>query len=85
MLDFSEFLHVATGFLNQSDCKTFENSLLLKQAILNMYLDIIMRLDILRAKELIKCFCLVMARHTQLRLNQSDSRIIEIPATKKMF
>ena len=58
MLDFSEILHVARGFLNQYDCRTFENSMLMKQAILNMYLDIIMWLDILTANKLIKCFCL---------------------------
>ena len=37
MLDFYGFLHVARGFLNQSDCSTFENLMLMKQAILNMY------------------------------------------------
>ena len=53
--------------------------MLMKQAILNMYLDIFMWLDILRASELIKCFYLVMIKHTQLCLNQSDSKITEIP------
>ena len=82
MLDFSEFLHVARCFLNQSDCRTFENPMLTKQAILNMYLDIIMWLDILRTHELIKCLCLVLVRHTQLCLNQLDFNILEIPATQ---
>ena len=50
-----------------------------------MYLDIIMWLEILRANELIKCFCLVMVTHIQLRLNQLDSKIIEIPATQDKF
>ena len=85
MLDFSEFLLVARGILNQSDCRTFENSMLIKQGILSMYLDIITWLDILRANELIKCFCLVMVRHTQLYLNQLDSKIIEIAATQDKF
>ena len=83
MLDFSEFLHVATGFLKQSDCRTFENAVLMKQAILNMYLDIIMWLDNVIANKLIKCFCLVMVRHTQVCLNQSDLKILEVPATQE--
>ena len=81
MFYFSEFLHMTRGVLNQSDCRTFENSMLMKQAISNMYLDIILWLEILRANKLIKCFCLIMVRHTQLCLNQSDSKIIEISAT----
>ena len=36
MLDFFWILHVASGFLNQSDFRTFENSMFMKQAILNM-------------------------------------------------
>ena len=85
MLGFSEFLHVARGFLNQSDCRLFENSVLMKQAILNLYLDIIMWLDILIANELIQCFCLVMVRHAQLCLKQSDSKIFEIPIIQEKF
>ena len=46
-LDFSEILHVVKGFLNQSDCRTFQTSILKKQVILNMYQGIIMALDIL--------------------------------------
>ena len=60
MLDFPSILHVLRSFLNQSDCTTFQTSILKKQAILNMYLDIIEGLDILGTNELIKCFCLVM-------------------------
>ena len=60
MLDFREVLHVARSFLNQSDSRTFQTLILKKQAILNMYLDIIKALDILGANELIKCFSLVM-------------------------
>ena len=60
MLDFPEVLHAARSFLNQSDCRTFQTSILKKQAILNMYLDIIEGLDILGTNELIKCFCLVL-------------------------
>ena len=60
MLDFPEILHATRSFLNQSDCRTFRTSILKKQAILNMYLDIIEGLDILGTNELIKCFCLVM-------------------------
>ena len=60
MLDFPEFLHLARSFLNQSDCRIFQTSILKKQVILNMYLDIIEGLDILGTNELIKCFCLVM-------------------------
>ena len=60
MLDFPEFLHLARNFLNQSNCRTFQTSILKKQAILNMYLDIIEGLDILGINESIKRFCLVM-------------------------
>ena len=62
MLDFPEFLHLARSFLNQSDCRAFQTSVLKKQAILNIYLDIIEGLDILGSNELIKCFCLVMVK-----------------------
>ena len=60
MLDFPKILHVARSFLNQSDCRTFQASILKKQAILNMYVDIIEGLDILGTNELVKCFCLVL-------------------------
>ena len=60
MLDFPEILHAARSFLNQSDCRTFQTSILKKQAILNRYLDIIEGLDVLGTNELIKCSCLVM-------------------------
>ena len=53
MLDFPEILHVARSFLNQSDCRTLQTSVLKKQAILNIYLDIIEGLDILGTNELI--------------------------------
>ena len=49
LLDFYAFLHVARSFLYQSDCRTFQTSLLKKEAILNLYLDIIQCLDILGA------------------------------------
>ena len=49
LLDFSAFLHVARSFLYQSDCETFQTSLLKKQAILNLYLGIIQWPDILGA------------------------------------
>ena len=51
MVDFPEFLHLARSFLNQSDCRTFQTSILKKQAILNMYLDIIEGLDFLGTNE----------------------------------
>ena len=35
MLDFPEVLHVARSFLNQSDCRTFQTTILKKQATLN--------------------------------------------------
>ena len=60
MLDFRDVLHVTRSFLNQSDFRTFQTSILKKQAILNMYLDIKEGLEILETNELIKCFCLVM-------------------------
>ena len=60
MLDFPEFLHLARRFFNQSDCRTFQSSILKRQAILNMYLDIIEGIEILGTNESIKWFCLVM-------------------------
>ena len=60
MLDFPEFLHSARSFLNQSDCRAFQTSVLKKQAILNIYLDIIEGPDMLGTNESIKCFYLVM-------------------------
>ena len=60
MLNFRKFLHLARSFLNQSDCRTFQTSILKKQAKLNMYLDIIEGLDILGTNESIKCFCFVI-------------------------
>ena len=60
MLHCPKLLHAARSFLNQSDCRTFQASMFKKQAILNMYLDIIEGLDILGTNELIKCFWLVM-------------------------
>ena len=60
MLDFPEFLHLARSFLNQSDCRAFQTSVLKKQAILNMYLDIIEGPDMLGTNESIKYFYLVM-------------------------
>ena len=83
MLDFSELLNVVTGFLKQSDCSNFENSVLMRQALINMYVDIIMQLEILTDQ--IKSFCLIMVRHAQLCLNQLDSKIIEVPANDKKF
>ena len=53
MLEFPEFLHLTGRFLNQSDCRTFQISVLKKQAILNMYLDIIEGLDIPGTNQLI--------------------------------
>ena len=78
-------LHVVTYFLKQSDCSTFENWMFMRQDLLNFYVDIIMWLDILTTNELIKCFRLVMVRHTQLCLKQSNSKIIEILATQEKF
>ena len=60
MLDFPEFLYLARTFLNQSDFRTFQTSILKKQAILSMYLDLIEGPDTLGINESIKYFCLVM-------------------------
>ena len=53
LLDFSAFFHVTRSFLYQSDCRTFQTSIFKKQAILNMYLDIIEGIDILGTNKLI--------------------------------
>ena len=78
LLDVSAFFHVTRSFLYQSDCRTFQTSILKKQAILSLNLDIIQWLDILGASELIKYFYLVVARHTQFFLHQSDSKILKL-------
>ena len=85
MSDFSEFLRVTGTFLNQADCRTFQTSIFKKHVILNMYLDIILWLDILRANELIKCFGLVIVRYSQICLDQWNSKILETSVTKEKF
>ena len=60
MLDFPEFLYLARSSLNLLDCRTFQTSILKKQAILTMYVDIMEGLNILGTNESIKCFCLIM-------------------------
>ena len=85
LLDFSAFFHVTRSFLYQSDCRTFQTSILKKQAILSLNLDIIQWLDILGTRELIKYFYLVLARLTQFFLDQSDSKILETPITQEKF
>ena len=85
MLDFPEFLHLGRSFLNQSACRTFQTSILKKQAILSLNLDIIQWLDILGASELIKYFYVFVARHTQFFLDQSDTKILETRITQEKF
>ena len=87
ILGFPEFLHINRSFLSQSNCRTFQTSILKKQAILNMYLDIIKGLEILVTNELINCFCLVMVNSGVLRLclDQSNSKILETPITQEKF
>ena len=85
LLDFSAFFRVTIGFLYQSDCRTFQTSILKEQAILSLKLDIIQRLDILGASELMKYFYLVMARHTQFIFKQPDSKFLETPITQEKF
>ena len=60
MLDFPEFLYLARSSVNLLDCRTFQTSILKKQAILTMYVDIMEGLNILGTNESIKCFCLIM-------------------------
>ena len=67
-------LHVARNFLSQSDSGPFK----LKQVLV-----IIMWLDILKTNELIKRFCLVLVRHVQISLDQSNSTILETPITQE--
>ena len=87
MLDFPEVLHAARSFLNQSDCRTFQTSILKKQAILNMHLDIIEGLDIVETNESIKCFCLVMVNSGMLPTLYwpIKSKILETPITQEKF
>ena len=53
-------MHLARRFLNKLDCRTFQTSILKKQAIWNIYLEFLEGLDILETNELIKSFCFVM-------------------------
>ena len=64
ILDFSEFSRVARGFLEQSYFRTFENSMLMEQALSNMYIHIINCIESLIVNELIKSFSLVKVRRT---------------------
>ena len=81
MLDFPEFLHLARNFLNQSNCRTFQSSILKKQAILNMYLDIIEGLDIPGTN----AWLWSTQEFPQLCLDQSNSKILETPITQEKF
>ena len=83
MLDFPEFLHLARNFLNQSNCRTFQTSILKKQAILNMYLDIIEGLDILGTN--VFAWLWSTQECPQLCLDQSNSKILETPITQEKF
>ena len=83
MLDFPNILHVLRSFLNQSDCTTFQTSILKKQAILNMYLDIIEGLDILGTN--VFAWLWSTQECPQLCLDQSNSKILETPITQEKF
>ena len=79
---FSSWLWTTTlkirSFLNQSDCRTLQTSIFKKQAILNMYLDIILWPYILRANGLIKCFCLVIVRLANFVLTKWIPRSLKL-------
>ena len=83
MLDFPEFLHLARNFLNQSNCRTFQTSILKKQAILNMDLDIMGGLDILGIN--VFAWSWSTQKCPQLCLDQSNSKILETPITQEKF
>ena len=83
MLDFPEFLHLARNFLNQSNCRTFQTSILKKQAILNMHLDIMGGLDILGIN--VFAWSWSTQKCPQLCLDQSNSKILETPITQEKF
>ena len=83
MLDFPEFLHLARNFLNQSNCRTFQTSILKKQAILNMYLDIMEGLDILGTN--VFAWLWSTQECPQLCLDQSNSKILKTPITQEKF
>ena len=83
MLDFPEFLHLARNFLNQSNCRTFQTSILKKQAILNMQLDIMGGLDILGIN--VFAWSWSTQKCPQLGLDQSNSKILETPITQEKF
>ena len=83
MLDFPEISHATRSFLNQSDCRTFRTSILKKQAILNMYLDIIEGLDILGTNVFVWLWS--TQECPQLCLDESNSKILETPITQEKF
>ena len=83
MLDFPGFLHLARNFLNQSNCRTFQTSILKKQAILNMYLDIMEGLDILGTN--VFAWLWSTQECPQLCLDQSNSKILKTPITQEKF
>ena len=54
-------------------------------AILNMYVEIVVSLKILRANILFKYLCLVIVRHVQVSLGQLHSKFLETPITQEKF
>ena len=77
---FSEVFHADRSFLNQSDCKTFQTSVLKKQ--LSYIKHGPRHYCVTRHYRVIQCFCLFMVSHVHLCIDQSESNILEYPITQ---
>ena len=87
MLDFPEFLHSARSFLYQLDCWAFQGSVFKKQAILNIYLDIIEGQIFYEPMNQLSVFPWLWSTQEchQLCLDQLNSKILETPITQEKF
>ena len=87
MLDFPEFLHSARIFLYQLDCWAFQGSVFKKQAILNIYLDIIEGQIFQEPMNQLSVFPWLWSTQEchQLCLDQLNSKILETPITQEKF
>ena len=76
-----DFNILPKNFLNQLGCIILQTSIIKKQ--LSYEANFFLRLDIPRASQLVKSFCLVLIMHVQLFLDKSDSKILQTEVTQE--
>ena len=74
-------IYIQKKFLILMYCKKCSHLIRMQDFLASAF--IFLWLDTPRANQLIQFFCLVMVRHAQLCLDQSDSKILETPITEK--